>query len=222
VVGHLDISVDPYFVTGPTGLNYTLTATITPLGGDADGDGVIDGDDRCPVEPGPAPSGCPDTDGDGVPDLDDVCPNVPGNGNNGCPVEATEHIRVYVDGNLVASQDVDTTDAPDSFSLTVNIDPGTHDVRIDWENEGEVLATATRTVTYQTDTTDSDGDGVLDGTDNCVGRPNPDQSNIDGDIKGDVCDPDIDGDGHSNNKERAHGTDPTNPNSYPGRTRTLL
>ena len=43
-------------------------------------------------------------------------------------------------------------------------------------------------------TLDSDADAILDGTDNCVNRENPDQLNTDGDALGDVCDPDDDGD----------------------------
>lgn len=43
----------------------------------------------------------------------------------------------------------------------------------------------------------------------------PTRSNIDGDGKGDACDPDMDGDGHANSKERAHGTDERDPNDYP-------
>ncbi len=40
---------------------------------------------------------------------------------------------------------------------------------------------------------DCDGDGVLDGVDNCVGLANADQANADGDIFGDACDncPDV-------------------------------
>ena len=48
-------------------------------------------------------------------------------------------------------------------------------------------------------------------------QPNADQADLDRDGQGDACDNDIDGDGHSNEKERAHGTDPRDPNSYPGR-----
>ena len=36
--------------------------------------------------------------------------------------------------------------------------------------------------------TDTDGDGVLDSTDNCLLVPNPDQDDTDGDDVGDVCD----------------------------------
>ena len=41
---------------------------------------------------------------------------------------------------------------------------------------------------------DSDWDGVLDVVDNCVGASNPDQSDVDGDGIGDMCDFDADGD----------------------------
>jgi len=46
---------------------------------DADGDGVLDADDFCPDDRGPAFSGgCPDRDGDGVVDASDKCPDQPG------------------------------------------------------------------------------------------------------------------------------------------------
>ena len=35
---------------------------------------------------------------------------------------------------------------------------------------------------------DADGDGVLDGADNCLNTPNAEQRNIDGDARGDACD----------------------------------
>lgn len=55
---------------------------------DRDGDGVRDGIDKCPDQPGPAATyGCPDRDGDGLADLADVCPDAPGPiSNRGCPL----------------------------------------------------------------------------------------------------------------------------------------
>jgi hypothetical protein len=42
---------------------------------------------------------------------------------------------------------------------------------------------------------DTDGDGVGDGSDNCVSTPNSDQADLDGDGEGDACDADDDNDG---------------------------
>ena len=52
---------------------------------------------------------------------------------------------------------------------------------------------------------DSDGDGVGNVDDNCPGTPNTDQSDIDGDLLGDVCDDDIDGDGKFNDYDNCDG-----------------
>jgi hypothetical protein len=127
---------------------------------------------------------------------------------------ATEHerVHVYVDGVLAAGQDVDTSRGLDSFAVPVVVPDGTHELRVEWEVEGEILATDVVTVTHGPDV---DDDGVGDNADNCVDRPNEDQANMDGDAKGDVCDPDMDGDGHSNTKETVFGTDPADPASYP-------
>jgi OOP family OmpA-OmpF porin len=69
-----------------------------PLPADRDKDGILDKDDACPDEPGPANDdpkkhGCPprDRDKDGVFDDDDACPDEPGierdePEKNGCPL----------------------------------------------------------------------------------------------------------------------------------------
>ena len=255
VKGLLNLEVDPYFVTDPlSGSTYTLTATVTAdevtiL--DTDADGIVDDADACPTQSGVAPTGCPDADADGVTDAADVCPNEAGDGADGCPIEATEFVHLWVGGAVAATQPVDTASGPDTFNLPVALAEGTHEVRVDWEDNGQVIASRTLTLTHNTDDdgdsvandadacpgfddfddldhdgvadgcdTDSDGDGHADHRDNCRDVSNPDQANIDRDARGDVCDSDKDGDGHSNDKELAHGTDPANPNSYPGKTKT--
>lgn len=56
---------------------------------------------------------------------------------------------------------------------------------------------------------DNDGDGVLDGDDNCPNHSNPNQVDLDGDGKGDVCDNDDDGDGDNDGSDNC----PRDPNS---------
>jgi PKD repeat protein len=60
-------------------------------------------------------------------------------------------------------------------------------------------ATDTMTATdYVTVFDDVDGDNVNDGSDNCQNNYNPEQTDLDGDGWGDLCDPDTDGDGYNN------------------------
>ena len=66
-----------------------------PEPSDRDGDGVTDGYDACPDEPGlPDRDGCPpppDTDGDGFIDAEDKCPEEPGvEEYGGCPIPDTD------------------------------------------------------------------------------------------------------------------------------------
>ncbi len=69
------------------GLLFILNEATPPPPPDIDGDGIIDSEDKCPIEPGPAMTqGCPDTDGDGIADSEDLCPEVSGPPEfMGCP-----------------------------------------------------------------------------------------------------------------------------------------
>jgi len=75
----------------------------------------------------------------------------------------------------------------------------------------EIVANGSR------DTSDSDGDGVLDSWDNCVAVTNSDQSDLDDDRTGNVCDPDDDNDGFTDADESLAGSDPLNRASTPER-----
>jgi hypothetical protein len=202
VEGTLDLRVDPYLVVGVPSTAYTLEATVVP---------------SAPAGGEPAP----DTDGDGVPDSTDVCPTEAGPSGNGCAVPSDETVTVFVDGVEAASQDVESSNGRAGFDLEVTVPTGSHEIRTVWTQDGEVLATDLRTVVHTAPGVDRDADDVPDSSDNCVRQPNVDQADLDGDGVGDACDHDIDGDGHPNGKERAHGTDPHDPSSYPGRKKVL-
>ena len=188
VEGVLELTVSPYFIADPiNGTTYTLTAEITPLDvSDADGDGVVGHYDACP-----------DMAGDGV---------------NGCAVPSAEQVNVYIGETLLGSQDVNTSRGAFAFSIPVEVPAGEHTLRTQYVRLGKVLVEDARTVTH---TPDSDGDGVIDAHDNCFSQPNPDQADLDGDGRGDVCDTDIDGDGFSNSEESAKRTDPRDPADHP-------
>jgi len=125
VKGFLDLKVDPYLIAdAANGTDYTLTAIITP------------------AEAGP------DSDGDGVPDDEDACPTVAAATADGCPIPANEHVHVSVDGVRAASQDVDTTGGSAAFAIGVTVPTGTHELRVDWEYFGRIVATKTVSVTH--------------------------------------------------------------------------
>ena len=79
-------------------------APVKAMEGDADGDGVPDGRDRCPNTPKGVlvdANGCPkDSDGDGVPDYKDNCPGTPAGAkvdSNGCQIMGNMVINTTAD-----------------------------------------------------------------------------------------------------------------------------
>lgn len=97
---------------------------------DRDGDGVLDKDDRCPDERGPASNqGCPeptDIDKDGIPNTEDACPKEPGPkssdpGKNGCPqffARDGSELRIFQQVHFASGS---ATILPDSFPLLQEI-----------------------------------------------------------------------------------------------------
>lgn len=145
----------------------TLTAVVNV---DKDGDGLLDGQDNCPSDPGPPQnSGCPipvsDSDGDGVPNATDQCPNRSGPADlNGCPPDS--------DGDGILD-DVDQCPLQAGIPL-LNGCP-------DPDSDGDGITNSNDTCPNQAGTAatggcpDSDGDGVADNNDTCpnqAGDPN--------------------------------------------------
>ncbi|MFC1858759.1 SUMF1/EgtB/PvdO family nonheme iron enzyme [Thermodesulfobacteriota bacterium] len=134
---------------------------------DADGDGTMDCNDNCPddadkTEPGVCGCGVGDmdSDGDGTPDCVDNCPGDPNKVDPG------------LCGCGVAETDSDGDGTPDCIDACPD-DP----------NKTEPGQCGCGKVD-----TDTDGDGAPDCIDNCPETPNSDQSDIDKDGIGDVCD----------------------------------
>lgn len=143
-----------------------------------------------------------DTDKDGVPDNKDNCPTVP----NG-PSQA--NMADY--GNMNQS-DMDADGKGDLCDDDVDgdgiLNPGDNCVWVknpdQKDIDGDKLGDACDT--------DNDNDGIPNAQDNCPAVKNPDQKDSDKNGIGDACDaainPDMDGDGLSNEEEKQLGTNP--------------
>jgi outer membrane protein OmpA-like peptidoglycan-associated protein len=153
---------------GNLGLSVMLGSRRTT---DSDGDGVLDGADKCPGTPHGAvvdKKGCPvDTDGDGVYDGLDQCSNTPHGAKVdpvGCPVDT--------DGDGVADGLDKCPDTP--VGAKVNAAGCPTDSDGDGVADGLDRCPDTpkgATVDALGCPSDTDGDGVLDGLDQCPNTP---------------------------------------------------
>jgi subtilisin family serine protease len=128
---------------------------------DADADSIIDDCDRCPGE-----NDTLDSDADQVPDCIDNCPenaNSDQFDNDADGVGDVCEIGIVVDCNGNGQADLDEVATGDAKDCNTNSVP----------DECE---------------TDSDGDDVIDGCDNCPDVPNPLQNDADNNGTGDACD----------------------------------
>lgn len=153
---------------GNLGLSVMLGSRKTT---DADGDGVLDGDDKCPGTPHGVvvdKTGCPvDSDGDGVYDGLDQCANTPHGAkvdSVGCPVDS--------DGDGVADGLDRCPDTPTGAKVDAAGCPTDSDG--DGVPDGLDRCKDTpkgATVDALGCPSDTDGDGVLDGLDKCPQTP---------------------------------------------------
>jgi hypothetical protein len=109
---------------------------------------------------------------------------------------------IYTDAGATATDNVDG-DISDNIVVTSNVDTtqlGSYTVRYNVQDgNGNSAVEVIRNVTVED--VDTDGDGILDGNDNCVSEPNSDQLDTDGDFVGNACDLDDDNDGVADNED---------------------
>lgn len=88
-----------------------------------------------------------DDDRDDVPDQSDRCPNQPGLTADGCTARTPSQIEVSIDGVPAGTQDVYADYGPDDFSIPVQLSRGTQTIRVEWLDDGTVLASRELIVT---------------------------------------------------------------------------
>ncbi|MCP5150366.1 MAG: thrombospondin type 3 repeat-containing protein [Chromatiales bacterium] len=174
-------SLSPFPDTGSV-----ATETVT----DADGDGVGDTLDNCPLVSNRDQR---DTDGDDEGDACDADDDGDGwsDGLDNCPLLVNpDQLDTDGDGagDVCDTDDDDDgqPDGSDNCPLLANPD------QLDTDGDGS----------GDTCDADDDGDGQPDGADNCPLQANPDQIDTDGDGAGDACDADDDGDGQPDEVDR--------------------
>ncbi len=156
---------------------------------DSDGDGVLDSDDLCPGTPAGATvaaNGCLDTDGDGVSDDSDADDDS--------------------DGQTDADETACGSDPLDFSSVSLDSDADGVPDCVDTDDDNDGLTDAEEAI-LGTDplNPDTDGDQVLDSSDNCPGTPLAEIGSVD--IDG--CSPsqlDEDGDGIPDADDLCPGT----------------
>ena len=127
----------------------------------------------------------PDSDGDGIPNEDDNCPF---NYNPGQEDADGDGIGDACDSCTDCDNDGYCSEINDCNDNDASIHPGATEEcdGVDNDCDGQVDEGCEQ---------DSDSDGIPDDEDNCPEIYNPDQTDTDGDGKGDKCDSDDDGDG---------------------------
>jgi PKD repeat protein len=195
--------------------------------GDLDGDGVANGLDAFPRDP----AEWADSDGDGVGDNGDAFPNDPtewadsdgdGVGDNGDVFPDDPAEWADSDGDGVGDNGDVFPDDPAEWADSDGDGTGDnadacagHDDRADADGDGRADGCDLCPASAGGCEADLDGDNVPNLEDNCLDKANAAQADLDGDGRGDLCDNDRDGDGYSDGREKAKGTDPDDPRSHP-------
>ena len=187
-----------------------------PNNDDTDNDGIIDGRDSNPLDPGNN-SNSDDSDGDGIPDSID-----PDDDNDGYSDEVEIGLGTDPNDSNETPSDQDSDFIPDELEEDFNTDPNNPDTDGDGILDGQDDFPTDPDRGIDTDgdgiddtqDPDDDDDGVLDADD--AFPTNADEtSDSDGDGIGDNADQDDDNDGYTDVSETLGGSDPNDSTSTP-------
>ena len=166
----------------------TLSGTDFVYCPDTDADSIKDVCDNCPEN---ANADQRDSDGDG---LGDVCDNCPDDANSDQSDDDLDGVGDVCD-NCPHKWNPDQYDVDnDGVGDACDLCPGWDDA----EARSACGTAGTLVGTKYSTCLDTDGDSIKDVCDNCPDDANADQSDLDADGLGDVCDTDMDGDNVTN------------------------
>lgn len=195
-----------------------LIAGVDPMLADTDGDGRLDGEDMFPSVAtewmdadgdGIGDNEDDDSDGDGISNEDELILGTDprlfdsdgdgvGDGDDNCPLVGNADQK-DADGDGRGDACDDDTDG-DGLSDDVEKGIGSDHLNPDTDSDG-LGDGLERKMGSDPLKSDTDGDEIGDKTDNCPLAVNIDQSDVDGDGVGDICDKDVDGDSIENNRD---------------------
>lgn len=176
---------------------------------DADGDGILNGNDNCLTVVNP---GQTDADGDGVGDACDNCltnSNASQTDSDGDLVGDTCDNCANKPNTNQANSDGDIRgDVCDNCSTQANNDQAD----TDGDGAGDICDNCVGL--FNSSQVDTDGDSLGDSCDNCATVSNLNQANNDGDSQGDACDTDDDNDGVTDGLDNCPPERQLHPDEY--------
>ena len=168
---------------------------------DDDNDGIEDMADNCPLVVNADQANLDNATGDLLGDAcdDDIDGDGVANANDNCP---SDYRPSQMDSDGDGCDDGPGTDNETQMPVDNETQmPVDNETQMPVDNETQMPVDNETQMPVDNETqmpvvdNDTDGDNILNGQDNCLMDPNPDQDDVDGDTYGDVCGPDRNDDG---------------------------